>query len=33
MIDSVLVYNKEWIEIVWKMDDRFFKKMVGKNCL
>ena len=29
VIDRVLVYSEERIEIVWKMDDWFFPEAVG----
>lgn len=31
VIDSVQVYNEERIEIVWKMDDGFFSKVLGEK--
>lgn len=31
VIDRVLVYSEERIEIIWKMDDCFFKEMVGEK--
>ncbi len=32
VIDRVLVYSEERIEIVWKMDDWFFPEAAGENC-
>ena len=31
VIDRVLVYSEERIEIVWKMDDWFFSETVGEK--
>lgn len=31
VIDSVMVYSKERIEIVWKMDDWFFSEVAGEK--
>ena len=31
VIDRVLVYSKERIEIIWKMDDWFFKETAGEK--
>lgn len=31
VIDSVLVYSEERIEIIWKMDDGFFREMAGEK--
>ncbi len=31
VIDRVLVYSEERIEIIWKMDDWFFKETVGEK--
>ena len=31
VIESVQVYSEERIEIVWKMDDGFFKKIAGEK--
>ena len=31
VIDSVVVYSEERIEIVWKMDDWFFSEMAGEK--
>lgn len=31
VIDRVLVYSEERIEIVWKMDDWFFTEMAGEK--
>ena len=31
VIDRVLVYSEERIEIIWKMDDWFFKETAGEK--
>ena len=31
LIDRVLVYSEERIEIIWKMNDPFFKEMAGEK--
>ena len=31
VIDSVVVYSEERIEIVWKMDDWFFREVAGEK--
>lgn len=33
VIESVQVYSEERIEIVWKMDDGFFKEIAGEKEL